>query len=1069
MKPAKDTFQVIVKFLITFTLIFALTSCQSKNEPSKLMALLQDSDKIISTRPQNQTMVMAIVKLKNPALFQTAQRQNNLTIVDSKLEEAILTEQKQTLDQFKLISPEIQVIYRYKYVLNGLCILAPVAALDQLKQLGTIASWERVGQFNRPEIILSELKEIQNVTGIDRYNSSKFIGADKLNQLGLTGKGIKVGVIDTGIDYTHAMFKGIGTAEAYKNIDPSKESTGFPSEKIVGGIDLVGTHYDSASSDFATRIPRPDVNPLDEAGHGTHVAGTIAGFGDGVSSYNGMAPDASLYAIKVFGADGSTSDMVVIAGLEYAADPNGDGDLKDQLDIVNLSLGSGYGNPKILYAEALKNLTQAGTLAVISAGNSGNKDYIVGAPGTSTESLSVAASIDDGLHNWQFPASVIQLVGETVIVEAIEAATTRPVADTQVSGEIYYIGLGNKELTEEQKNNLKGKVALLDRGVVTFNDKVKIAAENGAIGVIVANNREGDAFAMGTTDKFEIPAIMINQSVGQKIKAEILAGRSVVIQFKSEQKINKPELIDTITDFSSKGPRSIDGFLKPEISAPGSQIISAAMGGGDAMVKMSGTSMAAPHIAGVIALLKQAFSNRKIEMSASELKNVAMGTAKTISAKSQRYPVTRQGSGRVQADVAALAEVVVSEPSISFGEVSVESKKTMRASIRVRNLSREDKSIKIDFNGNQYITMSSVQTVKIKAESNVNLNLTFTLDATQMGDAIVREMDGFVLLKLNDQEIYRVPVLAVAHKLSDISSLGLTVSSSRNDSDNAASSLILKNNSVNTGQAILFNYLGQDDRKPVPQSFMNSDCDLQSVGYRIIEKNNEVGDLEKYVQFAVKTYKPMTTWNSCDISILIDSQKNGHVEQEILGANTSSIPGSEQEVFQSTLIDTVKARELRKAFENAVDQVKDKPEEVQKLKDQENYDDAILDTSDFANFNNSTIVIVEARISKLKVDQQNNLNFKVVVTHNEQGTVQMDDYLESESKYFSVSIDEEDQSFIDMSASDIYVKAGEQLSIDLTKGRGNHKLMVLLPQNKFSFSNSITDAQVIIELPEYKP
>jgi len=114
-------------------------------------------------------------------------------------------------------------------------------------------------------------------------------------------------------------------------------------------------------------------------------------------------------------------------------------------------------------------------------------------------------------------------------------------------------------------------------------------------------------------------------------------------------------------------------------------------------------------------------------------------------------------------------------------------------------------------------------------------------------------------------------------------------------------------------------------------------------------------------------------------------------------------------------------------------------------------------------------VIVEARISKLKVDQQNNLNFKVVVTHNEQGTVQMDDYLESESKYFSVSIDEEDQSFIDMSASDTYVKAGEQLSIDLTKGRGNHKLMVLLPQNKFSFSNSITDAQVIIELPEYKP
>jgi minor extracellular serine protease Vpr len=82
-------------------------------------------------------------------------------------------------------------------------------------------------------------------------------------------------------------------------------------------------------------------------------------------------------------------------------------DLRDQLDIVNLSLGSGYGNPKILYAEAVKNLVQGGTVAVISAGNSGNVDYIVGAPGTSTEALSVAASIDNGDHNWKYDASEI--------------------------------------------------------------------------------------------------------------------------------------------------------------------------------------------------------------------------------------------------------------------------------------------------------------------------------------------------------------------------------------------------------------------------------------------------------------------------------------------------------------------------------------------------------------------------------------------------------------------------------------------------------------------------------------
>jgi len=1069
MKPSRITFMTTTTNLLTVTVIAALTSCTSKTESSKLIPLLRDSEKIVSTRPQNQTSIMAIVKLNNPALFETAQKQDGVTQVDAGLVQKIVDEQAQTIENLKKISPDIQVIYRYKYVLNALCVLAPVEALDKLKSLGTVASWEKVGSFGRPEIILDQSVSADSSNGINVRNSSKFIGAEKLNQMGITGKGVKVGVIDTGIDYTHAMFKGVGTAEAYKNIDPSKESTGFPSEKIVGGIDLVGTHYDSASPDFVTRIPHPDMNPLDEGGHGSHVAGTIAGLGDGVHSYNGMAPDASLYAIKVFGAEGSTSDMVVIAGLEYAADPNGDGDLKDQLDVVNLSLGSGYGNPKILYAQAIKNLTQAGTVAVISAGNSGNKDYIVGAPGTSTESLSVAASIDDGFHNWQFPASVIQLSAETVAVEAIEAATTKPISEGNISGEIYFIGLGNKELTDEQKIMLKGKVALIDRGAVTFNEKVKLAADHGAIGVIVANNREGDAFGMGTTDKFEIPAIMITQAVGQKIKADLNANKPVVIQFKSEQKINKPELIDTITDFSSKGPRSIDGFLKPEISAPGSQVISAAMGGGAAVVKMSGTSMAAPHMAGVMALLKQSYTNRKLDVSASELKNIAMGTAKTIGVKEERYPVTRQGSGRVQADVAASSELVAAEPSISFGEVSVESKKTMRAVLHLRNLSSEDKSLKIDFAGNKYIQLNSLQTVVIKAKSTLTTSLLFTLDATQMSDATIREMDGWVLVKQNDQEVYRVPVLAVAHKLSDVKSLGLTVMSSQIDSEGAAASLVLKNDSLNVGEALLFNFLAQDNRKPLAKSYMNADCDLQSLGYRIVTKTNDNGDQEKYVQFAVKTFKPMTTWNSCDVSILIDSQKNGTIEQELLGSNTSSIPGSEQEVFQSTLIDTIKAKAIRKAFEDSVDKVKDKPDEVQKLKGKEKYDEAIIDTADLTTFNNSTVVIVEARVSSLKVDSENKLNFKALVTHNEQSSVLIDDYLESDSKYFSVSMDDKDQSFVDLSAQSVHVKANEQLTVDLTKGRGQNDLMVLLPENKFSFSDSLTDAQALVVKPEFKP
>lgn len=1047
----------------TLLVLSACTPSHNGNK-SKMIPLLQDSQNIISTRPQNQTHIMALVKLQTPALLETSTKEDGITIVDTEQSAAITDEQTKAIADMKALDPDVQVIYKYRYVLNGVAVLASVKVLEKLKAVGTIASWEGVGTFARPMAFKSETLALATKALTDR-NSSKFIGAEKLNLAGLTGKGIKVGVLDTGIDYTHAMFKGVGTAEAYKAIDPAKEALGFPSEKIRGGIDLVGTTYDSGNPDFFHRVPKPDLNPLDEGGHGTHVAGTISGIGDNVESYNGMAPDADLYAIKVFGADGSTSDMVVIAGLEYSADPNGDGDLRDQLDIVNLSLGSGYGNPKILYAEAVKNLAKGGTVSVISAGNSGAKDYIVGAPGTSTEALSVAASIDDGDHNWKFAASVVKAGAEEIAVETIEAATTKKVSESDVSGDLVFLGTAATELTEEQKAAVNGKVALIDRGVVTFNEKVKRAAEAGAIGVVVANNQEGAAFGMGTTDPFDIPAIMIARDVGAKLKTALAAGQGASIQFKTDRTIEKAELVDTLTSFSSKGPRSIDGFLKPEISAPGSDIISAAMGKGSEVVRMSGTSMAAPHMAGVLALVKQSFKNREIEVSALDLKHVAMGTSKTIGDKAGRYPVTRQGSGRVQADVAALSEIIAQEPSVSFGEINIEAKKVVKSTVNFKNVGTEDKAVSIEFVGNEYVQLNNAQSVTLKAGETTAVKLSFTLDATKIGEAYVREMDGWVLVKADGKELYRIPVLAVAHRLSAITSKGLTVLSSANDAEGSAVELALKNESANDGHALLFNLVAKDERKPLASSFMNADCDLQSLGYRIVEKETANGT-EHFVEFGVKVYKPMTTWNACDVSILVDADKDGIAEQEILGANTASIPGDKQESFMSTLIDAVKAREIRKAFEAKVDAVKNDPAALQKLKDEQVYDEAIVDQQDITIYNNSTVVVVQARISQLKLDSKNQLNFKVVVTHNEQATVQMDDHLANE-KSFSLSMNADDQAFLGLGDTQKVV-AGTSKTVELTKGRGKQSLLVLLPQNKVSFSDALNDLQALILKPEFK-
>ena len=167
---------------------------------------------------------------------------------------------------------------------------------------------------------------------------------------------------------------------------------------------LLGLSLISGSLDFDTQVPKPDPDPLDESGHGTHVAGTVAGIGDGINTYNGVAPGATLHALKVFGISGSTTDSVVIAAMEYAADPNKDLDSSDRLDVVNLSLGGGYGSPNSLYDVAVKNLANGGTISVIAAGNSGDSPFIVGSPSTAAEALSVAASVDAMDHNWKSPA-----------------------------------------------------------------------------------------------------------------------------------------------------------------------------------------------------------------------------------------------------------------------------------------------------------------------------------------------------------------------------------------------------------------------------------------------------------------------------------------------------------------------------------------------------------------------------------------------------------------------------------------------------------------------------------------
>ncbi|MEV7024448.1 S8 family serine peptidase, partial [Kitasatospora sp. NPDC093558] len=231
---------------------------------------------------------------------------------------------------------------------------------------------------------------------------------------GNTGKGVRIGVIDSGIDYTHADFGGPGTEAAYRSVERGKPAPAglFPTAKVIGGKDLVGDDYDpDPSSPHHQPVPHPSDNPIDcdRNGHGTHVAGTAAGFGVTADGHTytgpyragldpagfkvgpGAAPGAQLYAIRVFGCEGSTDRLA--QALDLAADPNGDGDLGDRLDIVNLSLGSRFGSPDDADAVAVDHLAALGTVVVAAAGNEGDVYGIGGSPGTAARAIAVAASV----------------------------------------------------------------------------------------------------------------------------------------------------------------------------------------------------------------------------------------------------------------------------------------------------------------------------------------------------------------------------------------------------------------------------------------------------------------------------------------------------------------------------------------------------------------------------------------------------------------------------------------------------------------------------------------------------
>ncbi|MFF2876351.1 S8 family serine peptidase [Gottfriedia sp. NPDC057991] len=538
----------------------------------------------------------------------------------------------------------------FKTAFNGVSITLPA---NQIKNLLKSKAVKAV-YSNETFTIEPPALDVNKPTKADEFNVANYTPYDQLDRLhkeGITGKGIKIGILDTGMDYNHPDLK-----DAYK-----------------GGYDFVDNDNNPMETTYADWVKAGKPGKLNGADyyteHGTHVAGIIGGRGVANSEYKtlGAAPDADLYAYRVLGPGGSGASDGIIAALDRA--------VKDGMDVVNMSLGNTLNDPLYATSIAVNNTVLSGVTAVVAAGNSGDQMFTLGSPGTAALALTVGAS-SVAIDIYQYKGTqngkqyTLRELGKNY---ADDLSTLKGKTLSLVD-----VGIGNP--ADYTGKNVSGKIAFIQRGDIALVDKVKNARAAGAAGVLMYNNdankAEGPIQAFLGESMDQIPAFSISNEDSLAISAAMKQGQTD-FTFGDFSKIQTAG--DELAAFSSRGPSRLNYDIKPEVTAPGVSILSTVpayfndqtLDGSKpddykyAYARLSGTSMATPYVAGVSALLLQ--TNKDLQPA--DIKSILMNTADPLS---KAYSVFEEGSGRVDAYEAIHSnvelQVVDKTPTIINGE-----------------------------------------------------------------------------------------------------------------------------------------------------------------------------------------------------------------------------------------------------------------------------------------------------------------------------------------------------------------------------------------------------------------
>jgi minor extracellular serine protease Vpr len=666
-------------------------------------------------------------------------------------------------DRLRHLSPKVRTRRRFTGLLNGLSLDMPADMAAQVQSMPEVLA---IVPNRRYHALLTESNRLMNVPLV----------WERLGGDARAGGGIKIGIIDTGIDHTHDMFDDQGYA--------------FPEGFPLGDTDFTNRKVIVARVFAKTGDAAQDSTARDRDGHGTHVASCAAGNLDTVSPLgliSGVAPNAYLGNYKVFTDDFTTLDQIVGA-LEAC--------VEDGMDVVNLSLGSERYVNVLLDPEAiaLRNAIKAGVVVVAAAGNAGDPETI-GSPGQIPEVITVG-SVTNAHTGTNAPLALMNVYADGRLIvrsESVVLATDLDFfahpplgrfqlvdADTLDRGS--FGGAEDGRVCEAlPAGSATNKWVLIHRGVCTFTDKINHVQAAGAWGALVYNHALADEgpdqpLLFPSVPGTQIPSFFTSHNRGLLVKDALQNADLVEIEFSPNPPTEDEQRPFQLSAFSSRGP-SLSFAIKPEILAIGEGCYAATQKDlpGEFMFRSveltgfelsgfnfsNGTSFSSPRVAGAAALLKQMHPT----WSPADIKSALITSAERPSSLGSLSSMER-GAGHINLIRAQDVPVCVTPASLSWGKVLIDDVRDVEKTVHLSNVSDRIQSMALSFQTSGAQRMSPVevfpQQLELAPSESADVRITLKLNPpSQVGE--VRDINGDVVIDIAGRsEALRVPAWARA-------------------------------------------------------------------------------------------------------------------------------------------------------------------------------------------------------------------------------------------------------------------------------------------------------------------